>query len=373
MIQEAEKAYIHWLYRAVGVGSRQLFRELRKLGRAEEVYEMAKRGQLAEKLSGRSKKKAEKITAAAQCADVVTEYEQMQARGISFITAEEEGFPKKLTSVPDAPCALYYVGKLPDDRQKSVAVIGTRECTQYGRMMAKQFGQMLAEAGIQVVSGMARGIDGIGQQAALHAGGFSLSVLGSGVDICYPPEHRALYDQLIVKGGICSEYPPGIEPRAFLFPPRNRIISGLCDAVLVIEAKERSGTLITVDMALEQGREVYALPGRVTDPFSSGCNRLIKQGAGIVLSAQDLLNELKPGYEGGIVCEQQTFFPIDGVGGQLVRILDLQPQSIQTLQQTYGEVYGQSITIPKLCHELLQLCVAGYAGQVNGNYYMRKI
>lgn len=373
MRQEEEKPYVHWLYRAVGMGNRKLFRELRKSASAEEIYELAKKSLLTEKLSGRYRKKAEQIEAAARDADVKTEYEQMLARGILFVTEQEKGFPKKLTSIPDAPCALYYAGKLPDDHGLSVAVIGARECSQYGKVMAKQFGQMLAEAGIQVISGMARGIDGIGQQAALDAGGYSLGVLGSGVDICYPPGHRTLYEQLIAKGGICSEYPPGIEPRALLFPPRNRIISGLCDAVLVIEAKERSGTLITVDMALEQGREVYALPGRTTDPISGGCNRLIKQGAGIVLSAQDLLKELKPEYEGGKTCGQQTIPAPDGMGGALVRLLDIQPQSVQTLQQIYEETYGQHIAIPKLCHELLQLCVEGYAGQISGNYYVRKM
>ena len=260
MIQDSERAYIHWLYQAMGMGNRRLFRELRQLATAEEIYEMARKGLLEEKLSGRYQKKVQKITASAISYDVIGEYERMMERGIEFTAVEEEGFPKKLATIPDAPSLIYYAGKLPDDQCKSVAVIGARECSEYGHRMAREFGKMLAEAGIQVISGMARGIDGIGQTAALRAGGYSLGVLGCGVDICYPSEHRTLYEQLLVQGGVCSEYPPGIEPRAVLFPPRNRIISGLCDAVLVIEAKERSGTLITVDMALEQGREVYALP-----------------------------------------------------------------------------------------------------------------
>lgn len=371
--QESDKAYLHWLYQAVGMGNRRLFGELRQLAPPEEIYEMAKRGLLEEKLSRRYKKKAEQLTASTQNYDVAAKYEGIIERGISFVTIGEEGYPLKLSAIPDAPCALYYAGKLPDDQQKSVAVIGARECSEYGRLMAKQFGRMLAEAAIQVVSGMARGIDGIGQQEALNTGGYSLGVLGCGVDICYPPEHRKLYEQLIEEGGVCSEYPPGIEPRAMLFPPRNRIISGLCDAVLVIEAKERSGTLITVDMALEQGREVYALPGRATDPLSRGCNRLIRQGAEIVISPQDMIQELNPGFTDKETYVQQTIFEPDSTKGQLMQLLDFQPKSMEMLQRTYVDTYGRHMAIPELCHELLQLCAAGYASQVSGNYYVRKL
>ncbi|MDE6847375.1 MAG: DNA-processing protein DprA [Lachnospiraceae bacterium] len=371
--QEKDKAYTHWLYQAVGMGNRRLFRELRQLAPPEEIYEMARRGMLEEKLDKKYKKKAEKLTASALHYDVTGKYEEMTERGISFVTVDEKDYPAKLAAIPDAPCAVYYVGKLPDEKHKSIAVIGARECSEYGRVMAKQFGTMLADAGIQVISGMARGIDGVGQQAALNAGGYSLGVLGCGVDICYPPEHRRLYDRLIEQGGVCSEYPPGIEPRAMLFPPRNRIISGLCDAVLVIEAKERSGTLITVDMALEQGREVYALPGRMTDPLSRGCNRLIRQGAGIVISPQEIVHELAPGFAGKEVYEQQSVFAPESTKGQLMQILDFQPRSIEMLQRVYEDTYDSHITVPELCHELLQLCAAGYAGQISGIYYVRKM
>ena len=371
-ITESDKAYLHWMYQAVGMGNRKLFRELRRLGAAQEIYEMAYQGALEEKLSGKYQQKAQKITAFTQNYDVVGTYEKMKERGISFVIAGEKDYPAKLAEIPDAPCAIYYAGRLPDDGKKSVAVIGARQCTEYGRMLAKQFGRMLAEAEIQVVSGMARGIDGIGQQAALEAGGYSLGVLGCGVDICYPSEHRRLYDFLMEKGGVCSEYPPGIEPRAMLFPPRNRIISGLCDAVVVVEARERSGTLITVDMALEQGREVYAVPGRTTDSLSRGCNRLIRQGAEIVISPQELLQALSPGFLGKEIYEQQSFSAPDSVRGQLLQILDFQPRSMELLQRIYTDTYGGYITIPELCHELLQLCAEGYAGQIGSCYYVRK-
>lgn len=370
--RESDKAYMHWLYRAVGMGNRRLIQNLLLLGPPVEIYEMARKGMLSEKLSGKYREKAGKIEESAVKCDVMAEYNEMTARGISFVAAGEEEYPGKLKSIPDAPGALYYVGKLPKNEEKTIAIIGARNCSEYGRAMARQFGEMLAEAGIQIVSGMARGIDGIGQQAALDVGGYSLGVLGCGVDICYPRENRQLYERLINEGGICSEYPPGIEPRAVLFPPRNRIISGLCDGVLVIEAKERSGTLITVDMALEQGREVYALPGRTTDPLSRGCNLLIRQGAGIVVSPQELLRELKPDCVGSAAVRRQTAVMPEGMRGQVLQLLDYQPASMESLQRKYADKYGINISISELCYELLQLCADGLAGQISGSYYVRK-
>ena len=373
--QETEKAYTHWLCQASGMGSAAFLKKLRQAGTARNVYEMARRGILEEKLHIRYKDKARKLQSAAKDYDVTQEYEKMTARGISLVTVGEPGYPEKLAAIHDAPYALYYAGRLPDPERKSVAVIGARNCSEYGRYMAKEFGAALAQAKIQVISGMARGIDGIGQRATLGAGGYSLGVLGCGVDICYPSENRELYEKLLSEGGVCSEYPPGIAPRAVLFPPRNRIISGLCDGVLVVEAKERSGTLITVDMALEQGRDVYALPGRATDALSAGCNTLIRQGAQLVMTPGELLEDLQmelADCAGQMLRGRQTFPSVDGLQGELLRLLDFRPQSMESLQEAYRNTYGKSITVPELCHTLLQLCAEGYAGQTGGNYYLKK-
>ena len=370
---EREKAYMHWLYQAVGMGNRGTLKRLKQVGTPEEIYGLAKQGRLAEKLSDRYRNKAEQITACAAEYDVTAEYERLLGAGISFVTGGEPSYPRRLAMVPDAPCALYYVGKLPDDEKPAIAIIGARSCSEYGRGMAKQFGEVLAAAGVQIISGMARGIDGIGQGAALQAGGYSLGVLGCGVDICYPPDNKELYEKLIATGGICSEYPPGTTPRAVLFPPRNRIISGLCDGVLVIEAKERSGTLITVDMALEQGREVYALPGRATDLLSLGCNRLIRQGAALVTSPQELLRDLGVSGSEKEDYRQQTLFLPEGVQGRLLGLLDYQPKSMEQLQQEYANLYGSRLSVPELCRELLGLCTGGYTGRIGGNYYVKKM
>ena len=302
-------------------------------------------------------------------------YGRMRERGIFLVTENEPQFPERLSRIPDKPYVLYCAGKLPKEGKKAVALIGARDCTSYGRYMAEQFGAAFARAGVQVISGMARGIDGVGQSAALQEGGYSLGVLGCGVDFCYPRENRELYERLIGDGGVCSEYPPGTEPRALLFPPRNRIISGFCDAVLVVEARERSGTLITVDMALEQGRDVYALPGRATDPLSGGCNRLIRQGAGLVSSPEELLRELleeSPGNGGGRKKETQgSLVFLEGLAGELLSVLDFNPLPAQELQRRYEEAYKRPIALPVLFKELLELCACGHAGQVGGGYFMR--
>ena len=374
-VTEEEKAYIHWLYQAVGVGSRRFLRTLMSQWPPRELYQMTVSGVLSEKLSEQYRKKATQMSEISRGYDVSGVYERMREKGIFLVTEEEPLFPEQLSQIPDKPYVLYYAGKLPQRGKKSVALVGARDCTSYGRYMAEQFGASFAKAGVQVISGMARGIDGIGQSAALGKGGYSLGVLGCGVDFCYPRENRELYERLLADGGICSEYPPGTEPKAFLFPPRNRIISGLCDAVLVVEAREKSGTLITVDMALEQGRDVYALPGRATDPLSGGCNRLIRQGAGIVTTPEDFLEEFLEGAAGKGVERtepvQGRLLFLEGIRGELWEILDVNPLPAQELLRRYEEKYGKTITLPVLFSELLELCAGGYAGQVSGSYFMR--
>lgn len=378
-METQEKPYIHWLCQSLGVGNKGFLRALRTLGPPREIFDLAVSGKLAGKLTGRFREKAVSLSETSKTFDVQKEYEGLAGRGIHLVAQGEAAYPKRLAEIPDNPWALYYAGSLPPERTRAVALIGARDCSEYGRYMAGQFGTALAGAGVQVISGMARGIDSIGQERALAGGGYSMAVLGCGVDVCYPRENRALYEALLAGGGVCSEYPPGVGPRALLFPPRNRIISGLADAVLVIEAREKSGTLITVDMALEQGREVYALPGRATDPLSSGCNRLIRQGAGLVSTPAELLEELFGGEGGkGTHLERRTetgaqtsLIFLEGFAGELLAVLDFNPLPVQEIQRRYVEKYGKTIEIPMLCKALLDLCADGHAGQIGGGYFVR--
>ena len=220
----------------------------------------------------------------------------MQIKGILFYPEYHPHYPAKLLSIPARPFGIFVKGKLPDVRQRSLAIVGARDCSEYGQYVARHFAEKMAQNGVAVISGLARGIDGIAQRAAMEAGGESFGVLGSGADICYPKSNEKLYRMCMERGGILSTYLPGTPPTPNLFPPRNRIISGLSDGILIIEAREKSGTIITADLALEQGKDVFVIPGRVTDRLSDGCNSLIRQGASLIQSPEQLLEELHIGY-----------------------------------------------------------------------------
>ena len=240
-----------------------------------------------------SKKQAEYIMSTRGAIDINKKYEQFLRSDIEAVTIHDENYPARLRYIENRPYALFYYGELPDDNKRSVAIIGARNCSEYGRGMAEVISSGLGEADVNVISGMAYGIDGISQMCALEVGGKSYGVIGGGVDICYPRSNKPLYERLKCQGGILSEYPVGAAARPDNFPMRNRIISGLSDIVVVIEARVKSGTFITVDYALSQGKEIMVLPGRATDPLSVGCNALLSQGAYPVQCAEDVLRLLE--------------------------------------------------------------------------------
>jgi len=285
--------YALWLSSIKGIGNKTIRSLLETAGSAEEVYHMPEEEIsmcLVDKLERprSAESKAFSIDFAKEC-DPYEEAEKLKQKGIGFVSIEDGFFPNRLREIPDCPYGLYYIRDLPPEDVPSVAIIGARNCSGYGREQARIFAEKLAVRGISVISGMARGVDGIAGRAAVNAGGRSYAVLGCGVDVVYPSENGELYKMLKEKGGIISENLPGTQPKTSLFPRRNRLISGLADLVLVIEARRRSGTVITVDSALEQGREIFALPGRVSDALSDGCNFLISQGAGIACTPESVI------------------------------------------------------------------------------------
>lgn len=219
---------------------------------------------------------------------------KVQDAGVTVLTWDSEAYPRYLREAPAPPPVLYVAGELLETDQWAVAVVGTRRLSPYGRQMARELVSGLVRNNVTVVSGLARGIDGIAHKTAVEMGGRTLGVLGSGIDCLYPPEHRNLAARIIKesRGAIISDYPLGTQPEGKNFPPRNRIISGLSLGVVVIEAGERSGALITANFALEQNREVFAVPGNVNSRASAGTNRLIQQGAKLVVSVEDILDEL---------------------------------------------------------------------------------
>lgn len=220
---------------------------------------------------------------------ILADCERLDVRILTLMDAE---YPNRLKNIYDPPCLLYVKGRLPAfDETVAVAVVGTRDCTPYGESSAEKLSFGLANGGAVVVSGLAKGIDAAASRGALRSGGSTVAVLGNGVDVHYPYESRYLYEDVAAAGALISEYPPGTKAAPHHFPARNRIISGLCLATLVVEAPERSGALITAETANEQGRDVFAVPGPIDAPTSVGCNRLIRDGAGLVTDAWDILRE----------------------------------------------------------------------------------
>lgn len=295
-------------------------------------------------------------------------------QGIFFLPVWSGEYPARLKQITDPPIALYGKGRLPGNEKKAAAIIGARACSRYGKEMARYFGSGLAAAGVEIISGMAGGVDGIAQMAALEAGGSSTAVLGCGINVCYPPENRELYDRLVREGCLLSEYPPMTQPQGRLFPPRNRIISGLSDLVLVTEAREKSGTLITVDMALEQGRDVFAVPGRITDSCSRGCNRLLLNGAGTAVSVNQLLRELEiETAEKKETEKKEARQDGSALGKKVESVLDCDPKSLDEIRFLLAEKEGSQVRTAELIQELVLLCMEGRAGSSAGMYFANQL
>ncbi len=291
------------------------------------------------------------------------EYANLEKNGIYFVSKEDDIYPEKLREIYAPPYALYYKGKLPAKKEKMIAIVGARNCSAYGMEMAKFFAGKLAKAGISIISGLARGIDSGAHKGVLSEDGITYGVLGCGIDICYPKENQDLYQRMQIKGGIISEYAPKIPPFAGNFPMRNRLISGLSDAVLVIEAKEKSGSLITVDMGLEQGKEIYALPGRVGDSLSEGCNNLIKMGAKLVTTPKDILEEMIENYEQYMDFTKKNNNSLETAGKIVYACLSLEPKHIDEI------AYQTGLSVDALVEQLLMLELSGMAKQIIKNYY----
>jgi DNA processing protein len=316
--------YAYWLASIEGVGNKTI-RQLRKYcGNAVNIYHMSA-GELI-RLYGIGEAAASRIRDSKKTWDLDNEWEKLLSTGACFVSLEQPNYPRRLRDIYDPPYGLYYIGALPPDDAPAVGIVGARECSPYGEKLAKQTGACLGANHVSVISGMARGIDGYGHEGALSGGGRTYGVLGCGVDVVYPPEHSRLYERIVAGGGILSEYAPGTAPRPGFFPQRNRIISGLSDVVLIIEARERSGSLITADCALEQGKDVYAAPGRVGDALSAGCNHLIRQGAGILTSPEEFVQDI------GVLSEKNKL-PLEKSERLVYSCLDLHPKSIDEISQ----------------------------------------
>lgn len=369
--------YLYWLANVRGLGTPSREHLLEAFGTGAAVYD-AKEKHLAMVLE---KAKLEKLLEMRKTWDIDQEYVRLREKQIEFVCTADAEYPERLRNIPDHPFGIYYKGRMPQPQKLAVAVVGARECSDYGRFIATELGKELGTAGIQVISGMARGIDGVSQLAALEAEGEAYAILGNGVDICYPRENRPIYDRMLVQGGVLSTYPPGTAPKPQLFPPRNRIVSGLADVLVVVEARQKSGTLITVDMALEQGREVYAVPGRITDRLSDGCNKLVKDGALVFLSPRDFMEGLRQSFPEKLAC--CTSRPSRASGGcalppitpeeaVVLETLDLYPQPLERIRdqlQVKLTERGFRTFSNNLLTILMHLCLKGVAKQNSPGWF----
>ena len=339
--------------------------------------------------------RTEKIILSRKTWDIDKEWEALEKKDIKYVTLLDEEYPSRMRELAygfrdislddydnrcdtvindkkycNVPFGLYYKGRLPENDKLSAAVVGARQCSPYGKAEASEIGKILGRNKVNVISGLARGVDGIAQQGALDGGGETFGVLGCGVDICYPASNIDLYMELEEKGGLISEQPPGMKPLSQFFPARNRIISALADIVIVVEAKIKSGSLITADMALDQGRDVIAVPGRVTDKTSEGCNMLISQGAEIYTGPETLEKRISE-----IAGAHHTTFVFDTGGNtaftpeltekeaKVYACLDLRPKRLENILEEcplpFSEVMGT----------LMDLEVRGFVAEASRNTY----
>lgn len=386
--------YDVWLAGIDGIGSAVL-RDLwemsgRRMDFAEELYRMREEEREAYlmKIPGMTQRKAALVNEARSLAagrgrSPEERAQSLENRGIRYVRMGEADYPERLMQIEDPPFGLYVKGRLPRQERAAVGIVGTRMASPYGREQARIFASELAREGVQIISGMARGVDGVAGRGALDASDDSYAVLGGGVDICYPRENRDLYEALTERGGLLSEYRPGLAPQSNFFPARNRIISGLSDIILVIEAREQSGTLITVDRALEQGKDVWALPGRRSDRNSAGCNRLIRQGAGIALSPELLLEalglrEAKEPAEGTEPAYAQMTFDFEalagtesGVGRAILECLDFaEPRSLDAIAPEVSHIVRRDVPFRELMKELTHLTLRGCVKEIRVGQYV---
>ncbi len=243
--------------------------------------------------NGFNKRIADIIESSRKTFDPISVTKNLEQNDIKYVAFCDENYPERLKEIYCPPIGLFYIGELPDNNIPTVAAIGARLCSDYGKVITDRIVSELAKTGIQIVSGLAMGIDGYAHRAALCANGKTYGILGTGIDTIYPNENTDLFQKMYIKGGVISEYYLGTKNRRTNFPERNRIIAGLSDSIVVIEARKKSGTMITTDKALEQGKDVYVVPGRIGDELSEGCLQLAKHGAGIISDAADIIEPLK--------------------------------------------------------------------------------
>jgi len=319
------------------------------------------------KVEGIGENRGRDITGFNQWDSVHKELETAGKKGVRLVTLHDAAYPEGLRNMYDAPVVLYVRGELREADKYAIAMVGSRASTDYGIQIAEKMGHKFASSGLTVVSGMARGIDTAAHKGALKAGGRTLAVLGSGIDVPYPASNRGLMRDIEASGAVISEFPLGAPPGKENFPRRNRIISALSFGVVVVEAARDSGSLITAEYAADQGREVFAVPGNITSVNSRGTNDLIKKGAKLVESAEEVIEELRPQLKGAL--KEDSTVPGKGLPEMtdeekaLYHYLDSEPKHIDTITREKSMTTGKALSI------LLNLELKGVIRQTEGKRF----
>lgn len=363
----------HWLAlgRVKGIGNITCKALLDEFNDSEAVFEAPLKR--LEQVPGISKKTALSIKNFNEWDWVEKEIGLIKRHSVQFLTMTDADFPMSLLSIPDPPPYLYVKGTFYKSDENAVAVVGTRLPTPYGIASAERISRDLAGFGITLVSGAARGIDSAAHRGAIAGKGRTIAVLGSGIDIVYPPENKKLYEQIISNGAVVSEFSIGTPPLATNFPQRNRIISGLVKGVLVVEASERSGSLITAQLALDYGRDVFALPGSVTSSKSKGTNKLIKTGAKLVEDARDILEEMA--IKGSEVRSQKSEVMTDTTKEMPPRLSSEEEKIMNLLDEPYfidTIIRKTGLSASRISALLLDMELKGLVEQQAGKQFVRK-
>jgi len=352
----------YWLgfNKVPGIGAKRLRALLDTCGSVEAAWH-ASEAQLYE--AGLDRRSLQSLLDARKTLDLDQEVQRLRQTQIEVLTWDDPTYPARLQQLDSPPPVLFLRGELLPEDDWAVAVVGTRRSTVYGREVTHRLTADLVAAGVAIVSGLARGIDAVAHNTALEVGGRTLAVLGNGLDTIYPPEHRDLARKIVAQGALLSEHAPGVQPEARNFPARNRIISGLSLGVVVVEGRWTSGAVITAKQALEQGREVFAVPGSILAPSSEGPNRLIKEGATPVLEANDVLEALNLTQ----VTQQldaRHILPQDPTESRLLDILTREPQHVDEIRRQ------ADLPVSEITGALALMELKGMARQVGGMNYV---
>lgn len=382
-----EKEYRYWLCNIPGFGARKIAELIRIFGSAEAVWQSDEADITEVMMLTESGRRLFRNSDVEQICKFksnlersVESYHKLKEKDIRFITPQDTLYPERLRTLYDMPQGLYVKGRIPEKERPAAAIVGARNCSHYGEELSFILAEELCSRGVDIISGMALGIDGEAHRGALavrsrmadkgkkrqngtRVSGSTYAVLGCGADVCYPRTNYDIYQQA---DGIISEFAPGTQPVAPNFPMRNRIISGLADMVIVVEARYRSGSLITADQALEQGRDVYAVPGRVTDSLSRGCNELLRQGAGIITDPVEFVENLFPGQRKIVPNCKKSEITLALSEEKVYSCLDFNPTHLGTIVNLTGFSTQETVSI------LMQLVKKELVTETSKNYYALK-